>query len=142
MARLARVVAASLPHHVTQRGNRRRRGGRGYCLMPNDVHLILVPSAADGLRAALRMVLMVHASSSSEAALVRLVVRIGATRPPKWSTRATICRFHVTQNSAASASRARSGGGFARDRGRSWRHGSGAAGRTGRAGALHGCRML
>jgi len=77
MARLARVVAAGLPHHVTQRGNRRQpvffgdadyeaysgllaEGCRAagvavwaYCLMPNHVHLILVPSAADGLRAAL-----------------------------------------------------------------------------------------
>ena len=77
MARLARVVAAGLPHHVTQRGNRRQQvffgdadyaayrrllaeGCRGagvavwaYCLMPNHVHLVLVPSRADGLRAAL-----------------------------------------------------------------------------------------
>lgn len=77
MARLARVVAAGLPHHVTQRGNRRQEvffgeadyrtylrllaeGCRaaktavlGYCLMPTHVHLILVPSDPDGLRAAL-----------------------------------------------------------------------------------------
>jgi putative transposase len=77
MARLARIVAAGLPHHVTQRGNRRRRvffgdedyalyrsllaeGCRAagvavwaYCLMPSHVHLILVPSDPDGLRAAL-----------------------------------------------------------------------------------------
>ena len=77
MARLARVVAAGLPHHVTQRGNRGQpvffgdedyetyrellhEGCRAagvalwaYCLMPNHVHLILVPSDADGLRAAL-----------------------------------------------------------------------------------------
>ena len=77
MARLARVVAPGVPHHVTQRGNRRQQvffgdedyaayrallaeGCRAagvavwaYCLMPNHVHLILVPSDADGLRAAL-----------------------------------------------------------------------------------------
>lgn len=77
MARLARVVASGLPHHVTQRGNRRQQvffndgdyqiyrtllaeGCRAagvavwaYCLMPNHVHLILVPSDGDGLRAAL-----------------------------------------------------------------------------------------
>jgi len=77
MARLARVVAAGLPHHVTQRGNRRQTVFFGdddcetyrvllsescraagvevwaYCLMPNHVHLILVPHDADGLRAAL-----------------------------------------------------------------------------------------
>ena len=77
MARLARVVAPGIPHHVTQRGNRRqpvffgdddyetyrglladgcRAAGVAvwaYCLMPNHVHLILVPQDADGLRAAL-----------------------------------------------------------------------------------------
>jgi REP-associated tyrosine transposase len=77
MARLTRVVAAGLPHHVTQRGNRRQQVFFGdedyatyhallaescraagvavwaYCLMPNHVHLILVPRDADGLRAAL-----------------------------------------------------------------------------------------
>ena len=77
MARMARVVAAGVPHHVTQRGNRRqqvffsdadyqsyltllaiscRKTGVAvwaYCLMPNHVHLILVPRDADGLRAAL-----------------------------------------------------------------------------------------
>ncbi len=77
MARLGRVVVPGLPHHVTQRGNRRletffsaadyraylellaaqcaRAGTQvwAYCLMPNHVHLILVPEHADGLRAAL-----------------------------------------------------------------------------------------
>ena len=77
MARLARVVAAGVPHLVTQRGNRRqkvffgdddyalylsllREGCRAagtevwaYCLMPSHVHLILVPPDEDGLRAAL-----------------------------------------------------------------------------------------
>jgi putative transposase len=71
------VVAAGIPHHVTQRGNRRQQvffgdddyatyrgllaeGCRAagvavwaYCLMPNHVHLILTPSDEDGLRAAL-----------------------------------------------------------------------------------------
>jgi putative transposase len=77
MARMARVVAPGVPHHVTQRGNRRQQaffadddyetyrmmlaeGCRAagvkvlaYCLMPNHVHLILVPKDEDGLRAAL-----------------------------------------------------------------------------------------
>ena len=77
MARLARVVVPDIPHHVTQRGNRRqqvffsdddyalyrtllaescRAAGVavwGYCLMPNHVHLILTPCDRDGLRAAL-----------------------------------------------------------------------------------------
>jgi putative transposase len=75
MARLARLVIPGLPYHVTQRGNRRaptffedgdyalyrdlltdaaRRSDTqvwAYCLMPNHVHLIVVPSHADGLRA-------------------------------------------------------------------------------------------
>jgi len=78
VARIARVVVPGLPHHVTQRGNRRepvffgpedyrlyrrliaaaaRRAGAeiwAYCLMPNHVHLIVTPTARDGLRATLR----------------------------------------------------------------------------------------
>lgn len=77
MARLARVVAPGLPHHVTQRGARRLPTFFGdsdyvlyrrllaefcgksavavwaYCLMPNHVHLVLVPADDDGLRRAL-----------------------------------------------------------------------------------------
>ena len=76
MARLARLVIPGLPHHVTQRGNRRqqtffndgdyaayvelmadwcREEGVeiwGYCLMPNHVHLIAVPAAEQSLRRA------------------------------------------------------------------------------------------
>jgi len=77
MSRLARVVIPGLPHHVTQRGN---GGGRvfftdadyrlyldllaescakagvacwAYVLLPTHIRLILVPSDADSLRAAL-----------------------------------------------------------------------------------------
>jgi putative transposase len=77
MARLARVIIPNLPHHVTQRGNGRQKvffsetdyelyrnllaesckKARVECwawvLMPNHVHLILVPRDEDGLRAAL-----------------------------------------------------------------------------------------
>ena len=77
MARIARVVVPGLPHHVTQRGNRRervffeegdyalyrdlsasacRKSGVAvwaYCLMPNHMHLILVPGDATGLARAL-----------------------------------------------------------------------------------------
>ncbi len=77
MPRLARIVVPGCPHHVTQRGNRRAPVFFGpedyrfykrllaeaaekaaaevwaYCLMPNHVHLILVPSGPDGLRATL-----------------------------------------------------------------------------------------
>jgi putative transposase len=74
MARLARIVIPGLPHHVTQRGNRRETVFYGdddyrayldllsvairvaeseiwaWCLMPNHVHLIITPSHEDGLR--------------------------------------------------------------------------------------------
>jgi putative transposase len=77
MPRYARLVVSGFPHHVTQRGNRRqatffgesdcalylrllragcdKAGTRiwAWCLMPNHVHLVLVPSREDGLRAAL-----------------------------------------------------------------------------------------
>jgi len=77
MPRVARLVLPGIPHHVTQRGNRsqrtffsdadyrlylellRVRAGEAetavwaWCLMPNHVHLILVPSRADSLSAAL-----------------------------------------------------------------------------------------
>jgi putative transposase len=78
MARLARVVAAEVPHHVTQRGNARRfmldcDANRkvyldllrdnlescgvsliGYCLMSNHVHLVVVPMKAEALARALK----------------------------------------------------------------------------------------
>ena len=77
MARLARLVGPGLPHHITQRGNRRQTTffcdedylayvelmadwcSRfnvevwAYCLMPNHVHLIAVPSSEHGLRRAI-----------------------------------------------------------------------------------------
>ena len=77
MARMARVVVPGYPHHVTQRGNRRQKtffcdddylyyiellstyskeyGTEvwAYCLMPNHVHLVMVPKVEDGLRATL-----------------------------------------------------------------------------------------
>jgi len=78
MARLARIVAPGLPHHLTQRGNRRaqlffsdadyqayltrvqadaaRRGlvVLAYCLMPNHVHLVAIPTTETALAATLR----------------------------------------------------------------------------------------
>ncbi len=77
MAQVGRVAAPGLPHHVTQRGNRRQRTFFcdqdyesylqlmaqfckpqnvevwAYCLMPNHVHLIAVPDSAKGLRRAI-----------------------------------------------------------------------------------------
>lgn len=73
MSRRARTVFPGLPHHVTQRGNHRQRvffdGGDqaaylgllrdhatkygvevvAYCLMPNHVHHVVVPTSAVGL---------------------------------------------------------------------------------------------
>ena len=80
MARLPRLVLPGIPHHITQRGNRRERtffedgdyalyldlladGAEragveiwSYCLMPNHVHIIAVPRDADGLRRCFRYV--------------------------------------------------------------------------------------
>ena len=77
MPRSARIVVPGIAHHVIQRGNRQQqiffddedraayasmlanaltRYGTNclaWCLMDNHVHLILVPSGADGLRAPL-----------------------------------------------------------------------------------------
>jgi putative transposase len=77
MARIPRIVAADVPHHITQRGNRRQRTFFfdedyrlylslmaewcqkhsvevwAYCLIPNHVHLVAVPKADDGLRRAI-----------------------------------------------------------------------------------------
>lgn len=76
MPRIPRAIAPGLPHHVTQRGNRRQQTFFGpddyrlylalmdewcdrcgvevwaYCLMPNHVHLVAVPESAEGLRRA------------------------------------------------------------------------------------------
>jgi putative transposase len=73
MARLPRLVLPGLPHHITQRGNRREKtffeegdyalyldlladaAGRAnleiwsYCLMPNHVHIVATPADEDGL---------------------------------------------------------------------------------------------
>ncbi len=77
MARMARLVVPGFPHHITQRGNGRQKvffsdedyvlfrellaqncraagvACWAYCLMPNHIHAILVPSDEDSLRAVL-----------------------------------------------------------------------------------------
>ena len=77
MARMPRIVVPGYPHHVVQRGNRRQQTFFyendyrhyvellseyaqqanteiwAYCLMPNHVHLVMVPDREDGLRASL-----------------------------------------------------------------------------------------
>ena len=78
MARLARVIAVEVAHHVTQRGNARqyilnvdadrevylsllgenleRHNASliGYCLMSNHVHLVMIPRQADALSKSLK----------------------------------------------------------------------------------------
>jgi putative transposase len=85
MARLARFIIPGIPHHVTQRGNGRQQTFFGdddymlyrdllrehaaahgvsvwsWVLMPNHVHLILVPEAEDSLRACLSKVHRLYA---------------------------------------------------------------------------------
>jgi len=77
MPRIARVTVPSVPHHITQRGNRRQKTFFNnkdyatyidlmaewcsrcgveiwaYCLMPNHVHLIAVPDTEDSLAKAI-----------------------------------------------------------------------------------------
>ncbi|MBK5276193.1 MAG: transposase [Desulfuromonadales bacterium] len=77
MPRIARIIAPGIPHHVTQRGNRRMEtffrdedyqaylalmaewcrkynvAIWAYCLMPNHVHLIAIPETEESLRLAI-----------------------------------------------------------------------------------------
>jgi putative transposase len=84
MARLARIVLPDVPHHVTQRGDRRlaifsERADYGlyrdllaerlqahgvvcsaYCLMPNHIHLLLTPTSPDATASLSRSVGEAH----------------------------------------------------------------------------------
>ncbi|MDX1351640.1 MAG: transposase [Thiomicrorhabdus sp.] len=84
MPRTARLVVPNVPHHVTQRGNRREQVFFtdadyefyldrlsfyckkhqvelwAYCLMPNHIHLILLPVSEDGLQKVLKPLHMVY----------------------------------------------------------------------------------
>ncbi len=77
MPRIARVIAIGYPHHIVQRGNRRQEvffkdedyreylkilreysnknklSIVAYCLMPNHVHLIVIPETKEGLARAI-----------------------------------------------------------------------------------------
>jgi putative transposase len=85
MPRTARSVFAHMPHHITQRGNRRedvffddedretylmwlgeyaakfKVEVAAYCLMTNHIHLVLIPSTEDGLQNLLKPLHMRYA---------------------------------------------------------------------------------
>jgi putative transposase len=91
MPRLARAVFQGIPHHITQRGNRRediffteedrliylawlreytekhKVQVLAYCLMTNHVHLILIPSAPEGLHNVLKPLHMRYAQRVNRA---------------------------------------------------------------------------
>ncbi len=91
MPRIARTVFAGVPHHITQRGNRREevfftdedrhaylawlkdyaeRCGLdilAYCLMTNHVHLVVVPASEDSLRQVLKPLHMRYAQRINRA---------------------------------------------------------------------------
>jgi putative transposase len=91
MPRAARTVFADLPHHITQRGNRRedvffddedrttylkwlgeyaakfKVEVAAYCLMTNHIHLILIPSTEDGLQKLLKPLHMRYAQRLNRA---------------------------------------------------------------------------
>jgi len=91
MPRLARNVFAGVPHHITQRGNRREDvfftdkdreaylGWLGeyckkysveimaYCLMTNHIHLVLRPATEDGLQRVLKPLHMRYAQRINKA---------------------------------------------------------------------------
>jgi len=90
MPRVARIVATGYPHHITQRGNYRQKVFKerkdylkylsllqeysakynvsilAYCLMPNHVHLIIVPREQDAMANVLKIVHMRYAQYMNE----------------------------------------------------------------------------
>ncbi|MDP2027316.1 transposase [Sulfuriferula sp.] len=91
MPRLSRAVFAGIPHHITQRGNRREDifftdGDReaylawlwkycdkyeveilAYCLMTHHIHLVAVPAGDDGLQRVLKPLHMRYAQRINRA---------------------------------------------------------------------------
>src|SRR5271165_2585022 len=119
MTRIARIVVPGLPHHVTQRGNRRervffdegdyalyrdwlgescRRFGVevwAYCQMPNHVHLILTPEDGEGLALALSRAHRLYAGFVNARApdwpSVSGPVRLGRARRGACDERGALC---------------------------------------------------
>jgi len=91
MPRLARTVCAQVPHHITQRGNRRedvfftdedrlayldwlkkyaekyKVDILAYCLMTNHIHIVAVPSTEEGLQEVLKPLHMRYAQRLNRA---------------------------------------------------------------------------
>ena len=91
MPRLSRTVFAGVPHHITQRGNRREQVFftdedrlaylsllkdysekhqveiLAYCLMTNHIHLVAVPASNDGLQGMLKPLHMRYAQRINHA---------------------------------------------------------------------------
>lgn len=91
MPRQSRAVFSGVPHHITQRGNRREQvffsdedrqtyltwldeycrmfevEVRAYCLMSNHIHLVAVPSTDDGLQRVLKPLHMRYAQRINRA---------------------------------------------------------------------------
>ena len=91
MPRLSRTVFAGIPHHITQRGNRREdiffidedreaylswlkeysekyeAEILAYCLMSNHIHLVLIPTNEDGLHRLLKPLHMRYAQRINRA---------------------------------------------------------------------------
>ena len=102
MARLARVIAVEVAHHVTQRGNARqyilnvdadrevylsllgenleRHNASliGYCLMSNHVHLVMIPRQADAL-SKLIVPTEMGLFSATEPEVVRILPKLAVT---------------------------------------------------------------
>ena len=109
MARLARVIIPGLSYHVTQRGNggqkvffsasdyaayrdRLSEAAReagvavwAWCLMPNDVHLVLAPEGEDGLRRALARVHRSTRAWSTRGESAPATSGTGGPAPLRWT---------------------------------------------------------
>lgn len=109
MPRLARTVFAHVPHHITQRGNRREKvfftdddrktylgwlkeyaekhevDVLAYCLMTNHIHLVAVPATEDSLQQALKPLHMRYAQRVNRArGWGKGICGRGVSSPPPW----------------------------------------------------------
>lgn len=128
MARLARVVVPGLPHHVTQRGNRRQRTFFGeddyrayrallaaprrragvaccaYCLVPDHVHLNLTPETVASLARGTRGPGVIRNGPGSHEALLAYMAK---RREEIWEGRTGRPQPPIRQGTAGSSSNQR-----------------------------------